>query len=234
MALDVPGLGEAEELVRKLKPLVKTFKVGQELFTAEGPRAVQMVHAHECRVFLDLKFHDIPSTVSGGCASAARLGVFMLNVHALGGGRMMSEAVRAAYETAAEKKTRPPLLLAVTVLTSLAKRDLEEVGIKKKIEAEVKALALLSKKCGMNGVVASGDEISLIREAVRRPFLVVTPGVRPTWAARGDQNRVVTPKEALRRGADYIVVGRPITRDKDPRGAAERVLEEMRGALKRQ
>ena len=227
VALDVPRLGEAERLVRRLAPVVGTFKIGMELFSAEGPRAVRMIHSHKARVFLDLKFHDIPNTVGSACAAAARLGVFMLNIHASGGKNMMLEARRCLREAAAKKKIKPPILLSVTVLTSLTDGDLREVGIAKKTGRQVKDLAVLSKESGLDGVVASACEIPIIRKAVRKPFLIVTPGARPAWAAKNDQKRVTTPKEALDLGADFIVVGRPITRSADPREAAERILDEM-------
>jgi len=227
VALDVPNLGEAEKLVKKLSRVVKTFKVGKELFTSAGPKAVEMVHSYGSRVFLDLKFHDIPNTVASACEAATRLGVFMLNVHALGGKNMLFGAVQAVHKTAAEKKVPHPLILAVTVLTSMKDHDLKEVGISRKVPREVKDLAVLTQQCGLDGVVASPQEIRLIRKSVGGSFLIVTPGVRPVWAAHGDQKRVMTPKEAVENGADFIVVGRPITQDKEPAAAAEKILKEM-------
>jgi orotidine-5'-phosphate decarboxylase len=228
VALDVPSLEEAEKLVKKLSPAVKTFKVGKELFTAAGPRAVEMVHSYKSRVFLDLKFHDIPNTVASACEAAARLGVFMMNVHALGGKTMLFSAVQAVHKVAEENKTVHPRLLGVTVLTSMKDRDLKEVGISKKVGRQVKDLAVLTQQCGLDGVIASPQEIKLIRKSVGGNFLIVTPGVRPVWAARGDQKRVMTPKEAIEEGADFIVVGRPITQDKDPAAATEKILKEIR------
>lgn len=229
MALDVGTKGEAERLVKALSPQVSVFKVGKELFTAEGPAVIQMIHSYGAKVFLDLKFHDIPNTVGAACAAAAGHGVFMLNVHALGGRKMMAQAVESARRAAENAKKAPPVLLAVTVLTSLAESDLREMGVERPLETEVRELALLAKACGLNGVVASGREIKLVREAAGKDFLIVTPGVRPLWAAQGDQKRVVTPKEAMELGADYIVVGRPITQDPAPASAAERVLKELAG-----
>ena len=229
VALDTPSLAEAEKWVKELSSLVKIFKVGKELFTTAGPDAVRMVHAHQCRVFLDLKFHDIPNTVASACEAATRLGVFMMNVHALGGKNMLINAVQAIHKTSAEKNVPAPKLLGVTVLTSLTDRDLKEVGISKKVDQEVEKLAVLVQQSGLDGVVASGQDIGLIRKAAGEKFLIVTPGVRPMWAAHGDQKRIITPKEAMGRGADYIVVGRPITQDKNPSEAAQKILNEMAG-----
>jgi len=229
VALDFSELGQAEKIVKRVAPLVKIFKIGKELFTAAGPKAVEMVHAHKCRVFLDLKFHDIPNTVSAACEAAAGLGVFMLNVHALGGKTMMMNAVQAVHKAAAEKKTAPTKVLGVTVLTSLTDRDLREVGISKKVEREVEDLAVLSQRCGLDGVVVSGQEVKKIRKIAGKNFLIVTPGVRPTWAAHGDQKRIITPKEAIGSGADFIVVGRPITQHPQPLAAVEKILKEIEG-----
>ena len=227
VALDYSDLKEAEKIVKKISPLVKIFKVGKELFTTAGPDAVRMVHAHKCRVFLDLKFHDIPNTVASACEAAAKMGVFMVNVHASGGKNMLFAAVQAVHKFAEDSKKPAPKLLGVTVLTSLQDRDLKEVGVAKKVQDQVKLLAVLSKGCGLDGVVASGQEIPLIRKAAGKDLLIVTPGVRPTWAAHGDQKRIITPKEAVDSGADFIVVGRPITQHPQPLVAAEKILKEI-------
>lgn len=225
VALDVDTLGQAERLVKALSGSVGAFKIGKELFTSEGPRAVEAVHRAGGKVFLDLKYHDIPNTVGGACSAAARLGVFMANVHASGGRAMMTEAVRRVREAPVQKR---PLLIGVTVLTSMAESDLAEVGVSKGLEDQVGDLAALSADCGLDGVVASAKEIAIIRKRVPGRFLIVTPGVRPAWAASGDQKRVLTPAEAVGLGADYIVVGRPITASTDPRQAAEKIVEEIR------
>ncbi len=227
VALDFSDLSEAEKIVKKIVPLVKFFKIGKELFTSAGPEAIEMVHSHKGRVFLDLKFHDIPNTVGSACEAAARHGVFMMNVHALGGKTMMYHAVQAVHRGAHEKKIQPPKILGVTVLTSLTDRDLKEIGIKKKVKQEVQDLAVLTQRCGLDGVVASGQEIRPIRDVAGKNFIIVTPGVRPIWAPHGDQKRVITPKEAIDLGADYIVVGRPITQHPQPLIAAEKILEEV-------
>ena len=227
VALDVPTLHEAEKLVKTLSPVVKTFKVGKELFTSAGPDAVRMVHGHKAKVFLDLKFHDIPHTVASACEAASRLGVFMMNVHAVGGKNMLFAAVQSVHKTFEKLKHPHPLLLGVTVLTSMTDRDLKEVGVKGRVKEEVEKLARLVQQCGLDGVVASGQEIELVRKVAGKRFLIVTPGVRPLWAAHGDQKRIITPKEAIEKGADFVVVGRPITQDKDPREAAEKIIKEM-------
>lgn len=227
VALDVPNLEEAKKLVEILSPTVKVFKIGKELFTSAGPEVVRMVNAKGGKVFLDLKFHDIPNTVGAACEAATRLGVFMLNVHAVGGKSMMIQAVQSVNKTAEELKTKPPILIGVTVLTSMKEPDLKEVGIRNPLAQQVETLAALAKTCGLDGVVASGHELDLIKTAIGKDFLVVTPGVRPVWAGHGDQKRVMTPKEAIEKGADFIVVGRPVTQDKDPREAAQKILSEM-------
>lgn len=214
-------------MVRSLVPLVKMFKVGKELFTTAGPDAVKMVRRHKAGVFLDLKFHDIPNTVGAACAAATRLGVSMLTVHAFGGKQMLFQAVQAVHKTAEELKVKPPILLGVTILTSLTDQDLKDIGFAQKIAPQVERLARLSKNCGLDGVVASGQEIGLIRKATQTPFVIVTPGVRPLWSAPGDQKRIVTPKKAIDDGADFIVVGRPITENPDPEAAAKKILNEL-------
>ena len=227
VALDVASLREARKLVKTLSPVVKIFKVGKELFTSAGPKVVEMIHKHHAKVFLDLKFHDIPNTVGAALEAATRLEVFMVNVHASGGRNMLYKAVQAIHQTAEKEKVKPPILLGVTVLTSLTDADLKEIGLKEGVQKQVEHLAKLSKTCGLDGVVASGQEIELIRKATGPDFLIVTPGVRPLWAAQGYQKRIITPLEAIEKGADYIVVGRPITQDPDPKKAAKKILDEM-------
>ncbi len=222
VALDVRSLDEAKEMIRKLSPDVRIFKVGMGLFTLCGPDAVALVHDNGARVFLDLKFHDIPNTVAHAVRSAAKLGVFMVNIHALGGSEMMMKAVEAARES--EKR---PKLLGVTVLTSMDQSAIGEVGIERKIEEEVVSLARLGKESGLEGVVASPNETGLIIKNLGNDLIIVTPGIRPTGAEKNDQKRVMTPKDAIMAGADYIVVGRPITETKDPLGAAKKIIKEM-------
>ncbi|MBN1571752.1 MAG: orotidine-5'-phosphate decarboxylase [Deltaproteobacteria bacterium] len=224
VALDYADLKTAEELVRYLKGIISFFKVGLELFTSSGPGAVKMVTENGAKVFLDLKFHDIPNTVVGAVSSALNLSVSMLNVHAAGGEEMM----RAAAKTAAESENRPKLL-AVTVLTSIDEEGFRQIGFSGSIGDSVVNLAKSAKNSGLDGVVCSPNEIRPVREILGADFLIVTPGVRPTWSQKDDQRRVMTPAEALNAGADYIVIGRPITADKDPRRAAERIIEDVDG-----
>ncbi len=232
-ALEARHMEGAREWVEKLKDAVSVFKIGKQLFTREGPAAVKMIHEAGARTFLDLKFHDIPSTVREASYEAARMGVFMFNVHAAGGAEMMRESKEGAMRAAGELKTPPPLVLAVTVLTSLSQKDLAEVGIPDQPRDQVLRLATLAKRCGLDGVVASPQEIEDIRRETGKDFIIVTPGIRPGGADAGDQKRVLTPAEAVRRGADYIVVGRPIREAPDPAAAARTITEEMEAALDR-
>jgi orotidine-5'-phosphate decarboxylase len=223
VALDVPDRDSALALVEKLSGLVGMFKIGKQLFTAAGPSLVREIIAAGEKVFLDLKYHDIPNTVAGAAQSAATLGVSIFNIHTLGGSEMMRAAVQATQNL----QTRPAVL-GVTVLTSMNDASLAEVGIPYKADEMVIRLATLARDAGLNGVVASAKEIRLIREKVASEnFIILTPGIRPVWSASGDQKRIATPADALRDGADFIVIGRAITDGNDPRANAERVLEEV-------
>jgi orotidine-5'-phosphate decarboxylase len=230
IALDTPDEHKALGLVRLLKSRVCVFKVGLELFCSAGPAIVKKINAEGCGVFLDLKFHDIPNTVAGAARAAVDSGAFMFNVHASGGREMMEKAREAAEMAFIEKKkvageTKPPKILAVTVLTSLADEDLKEINIYKSSADQAVWLAKLARAAGLDGVVASPREITAIRAATGKDFLIVTPGVRPLWADTGDQKRVMTPKEAIEAGADYIVIGRPVTAAPDPLAALERIFD---------
>ncbi|WP_422448804.1 orotidine-5'-phosphate decarboxylase [Thermoanaerobacterium sp. DL9XJH110] len=230
IALDTPDEHKALGLVRLLKNRVCVFKVGLELFCSAGPAVVKKINAEGCGVFLDLKFHDIPNTVAGAARAAVDSGAFMFNVHASGGREMMEKARAASERAFIEKKkvtgeTKPPKILAVTVLTSLDDEDLKEININKSSSDQAVWLAKLARAAGLDGVVASPREISAIRTAVGKDFLLVTPGVRPRWADPGDQKRVTTPKEAIEAGADYIVMGRPVTAAPDPLAALERIFD---------
>lgn len=220
VALDVASLKEAKALVDRLYPLVKIFKVGSQLFTACGPEAIKMIGKKGAKVFLDLKFHDIPNTTALAIKAAKDMGVFMVNLHASGGKGMLKAAVSA-------RGKRGPILLAVTVLTSLDVKGLKDIGIKRSPSAYVKDLALLARSCGLDGVVCSAREITAIRRACGSRFIIATPGIRPAKGKREDQKRVATPEDALAWGADYIVVGRPITRSKDPLSACRSILKNI-------
>ncbi|HSO17936.1 MAG TPA: orotidine-5'-phosphate decarboxylase, partial [Desulfosarcina sp.] len=214
----------------RLSGKVSVFKIGKQLFTRCGPDVVRMVNERGGDVFLDLKYHDIPNTVAKAGLEALRLGVRMFNVHALGGREMM-EAVVAEVDTAAPRGTSGrPLLLAVTILTSSNDENLRAIGIDRPVAEMVPRLARLAKAAGMDGVVASPKEVGLIRDACGNDFLIVTPGVRPAFAAQDDQKRVTTPADALRAGADYLVIGRPISAAADPCEAVDLILAEMRAA----
>ena len=232
VALDVETGDHALELVNALRGTVGMFKVGKQLFTAEGPDLVRAITALGERVFLDLKYHDIPATVARASVEAARMGVSILNVHAAGGREMLREATRAVAEACAAERWPRPLVLAVTVLTSLDDALLAETGVEGGTAAQVVRLARLARECGADGVVASPLEIELIRrEVAAENFVVLTPGIRPAGEARGDQRRVMTPGEAVAAGADYLVVGRPITGASDPRDAAAAILREMEAGV---
>ncbi|HEY0097341.1 MAG TPA: orotidine-5'-phosphate decarboxylase [Pyrinomonadaceae bacterium] len=231
IALDVETATEARRLFSLLGAEAGMFKVGSQLFTAAGPEFVREITGAGGRVFLDLKFHDIPNTVASACREAVRLGVSLFNVHAAGGGEMMRRAAEATRETAARENLPRPELIAVTVLTSADAGVLREIGVANELEAQVKMLAGLAASNGLDGVVASPHEIRAVRSVVaRESFLLVTPGVRPAAAAHDDQRRVMTPGEAVRAGADYIVVGRAILNAPDPQRAAQEMVEEMQRA----
>jgi orotidine-5'-phosphate decarboxylase len=228
IALDVPGRDDALRLVESLAGAVGMFKFGSQLFTAEGPQLVREIVSSGERVFLDLKFHDIPNTVAGAVESAARLGVSILNVHTLGGSEMMRAAGHAVGDRGLLWITRPAVL-GVTVLTSMDKADLADVGITSELSSEVVRLATLARDSGLDGIVASPHEIRLIRECITAErFIILTPGIRPEWgASKGDQKRIATPAAAIRDGADFLVIGRAVTDSPDPRGAVARILDDI-------
>lgn len=233
VALDVDTADDARVLANTLRGWVGGFKIGSRLFTSQGPPLVEELVSRGDRVFLDLKFHDIPHTVAGAVAAATRLGVWMVNVHASGGIDMMRAARQAADEEAARRDRQPPLVIAVTVLTSLEDRTLPEVGVAGPTGQQVERLALLAQAAALDGVVASPQEIKTIRQACDPRFAIVTPGIRGVFDAKGDQTRTATAAGALEAGANYIVVGRPIIGAPDPRAAAERVAAECRMAAGR-
>jgi orotidine-5'-phosphate decarboxylase len=230
VALDVDRLDQAEALLDRLTGVVGGCKIGSQLFTAVGPAAIERALKRDFRVFLDLKYHDIPNTVAGAVREATRLGVSMLNVHASGGVAMMRAGAEAAVRAASEFALPRPIVLGVTVLTSLDRRALErEVGVPGTVQAHVLRLAERGREAGLDGCVASAQEIGPLRLGLGRGWVIVTPGIRP--AERGDdQLRTATPGAAIRAGADYLVVGRPITAASDPATAARAILDDVRTA----
>lgn len=225
LALDVESFKEAEKFVVLLREDIGVFKIGKQLFTHCGPEIIEMIHHHGGKAFLDLKYHDIPHTVARAVEEACKRKVFMLTLHATGGQRMMREAVDASIRMAQEHSSPPPLILAVTILTSLQQEDLADIGMNSPVEEAVLRLAKLAKNAGVQGVVASAKEAVLIRDTCGSNFVIVTPGIRPKGTAPGDQKRTLTPQEALLAGSDYIVIGRPILKAKDPLKAAREIAQ---------
>ena len=231
VALDVDTAEAAYALADKLRGAVGGFKIGSRLFTSHGPSVVETLVARGDRVFLDLKFHDIPNTVSGAVAAATRLGASMITVHAAGGHAMMKAASEAA-DAEASRLSRPrPMVIAVTMLTSLSEETMGEIGVAGAMASQVGRLAVLAQSAGLNGVVASPQEIALIRNRCGDTFEIVTPGIRGASDEKGDQRRTMTAADALSAGASYVVVGRPIIAAPDPRAAAERLDAECRAAV---
>jgi len=222
VALDFPDEKTALALVEQLEPGRCRLKVGKELFTRSGPEFVKKLVKQNFDVFLDLKFHDIPNTVARACQAGADLGVWMLNVHAMGG-RKMLEAAREALPVN-DSQTK---LIAVTVLTSMGAEDLNEIGLNNSPGEQVKQLATLTNDCGLDGVVCSPQEITLLRESLTTDFELVTPGIRPQWSVAGDQKRIMTPAQAMQEGSNYLVIGRPITQAENPMKALEKIEVEL-------
>jgi orotidine-5'-phosphate decarboxylase len=229
--LDVDSADDAMELVDLLAAEVGLFKIGKQLFLRAGPQVVRMIRERGGEVFLDLKFHDIPQVVAKAAAEATRLGVRMFTLHASGSTEMMRRSVKEVNAVCRRQHIRRPHILAVTVLTSLSHADLQSVGVMDAVESQVVRLARLAKKAGVDGVVASPQETAQIRRACGRQFLIVTPGVRLQRNSRNDQKRVMAPEEAVRAGADYLVVGRPIRDAPEPVVAAREVVAEMARGL---
>jgi len=226
VALDVPDAASAVALVDSLESTCQWFKVGLELFVAAGPAVLEPLLKRDCSIFLDLKLHDIPNTVAGAVRSAASLGVSMLTLHAFGGPAML-----AAAQTALEGVTRAPQLLAVTVLTSMDQPQVQAIGLNRAPDEQVELLARMGMASGMNGFVCSPKEVAALRKLTGPEGVLVIPGIRPAGASVGDQKRIATPADALRQGASYLVVGRPITQAKNRAAAAQAILEEMAQAL---
>ncbi|MFZ0315234.1 MAG: orotidine-5'-phosphate decarboxylase [Candidatus Korobacteraceae bacterium] len=226
VALDVPSATQARSIVQSIGEAATTYKIGKQLFTAEGPQLVRELIASGRKVFLDLKFHDIPNTVGAAVRSAAELGVTMLTVHASGGSKMLKAAVEAAAQSAAK-----PTVLAVTMLTSLSDADLQEIGVPGTVLTQVLRLGALARRAGCGGLVASAHEARELRRELGESFAIVTPGVRPAGSAAGDQARVVTPRAAIAAGATHIVVGRPILESAYPPKAVADILADIEMAV---
>jgi orotidine-5'-phosphate decarboxylase len=228
LALDIDSDREALEIVAELRDDLGMFKVGHQLFTAYGPDIVRKITGMGGRVFLDLKYHDIPHTVAKASAEAVKLGVSIFNVHALGGFDMMKATAESTREAAEKHRVPMPIVLAVTVLTSMDEKSLHrELKITRSIQREVSHLARLAQRAGLQGVVASPHEVKMLRRAVRGKFVILTPGVRPAWASKDDQKRIMTPAEAVAAGADYLVVGRPVLKAEDRKAAVKNILDEI-------
>lgn len=228
LALDVSEQNYALDIVDKFTDYIGIFKVGLELFATCGPRVVEEIHKRGKKVFLDLKFHDIPTTVSKAAVSATRLGVYMFNVHASGGIEMMKRCSEKVVEVCLKENLNRPKILGVTVLTSISKEVLrDDLGIQHGLRTHVRHLASAALQAGLDGVVASAREVELIRSHSGKGFLIVTPGIRPSWSPPDDQKRTMTPKEALREGADYLVIGRAVLHQPDPIRAVELIALEM-------
>ena len=226
VALDFPERTQALRFIDQLDPRRCRLKVGKELFTRSGPEFITRLQDRGFEVFLDLKFHDIPNTVAGACAAAADLGVWMVNVHASGGRRML-DAAREAIDRSAHQ----PLLIAVTVLTSLTDEEIREIGFASTVAETTLSLASMTQQAGLDGIVCSAQEAARLRQALGQGFCLVSPGIRPGGSTRDDQRRVMTPVEALRAGADYLVIGRPITASRDPMKALGDIQDEITSVL---
>jgi orotidine-5'-phosphate decarboxylase len=231
LALDVPDYNEAVDMVTTFKEHIDIFKVGSELFTSAGPQIIETLHSMGKRVFLDLKFHDIPTTVTRSSLVVAKLGVFMFNVHTMGGYEMMQVTSQAISDFALHNNSVRPKLIGVTILTSIDQTALKnDLGIELRMSAQVKHLANLAERAGLDGVVASAEDADMIRTHTGKDFLIVTPGIRPSWVQTDDQKRTLTPKKALQMGADYLVIGRAITSQPSPLEALKRVESEIADA----
>jgi len=229
-ALDTTEVGDAKVLTAKVRDIVGGIKLGLEFFCANGPKGVlQVTQASALPFFLDLKLHDIPNTVAGAMRAAVALEPFIVTVHTGGGRKMMEAAAEAAKEAAIDHGVDPPLVIGITVLTSLDQKDLKDAGINRDLAVQAREAALLAQESGLDGVVCSPKEVTFIRKDCGPKFRLITPGVRPSWAPMNDQKRVMSPAQAIGEGADYLVIGRPITAAKDPSSAAMRIANELSG-----
>jgi len=228
LALDVSDPGYALDIVDRFGESISTFKVGLELFTVAGPSIVRSIQDRGKRVFLDLKFHDIPNTVTRASLAATRLGVYMFNVHASGGFEAMKRSREQVVELCLKENLKRPLMLGVTVLTSLSAETLKhEFGIQHSLRTHVKNMSTMAREAGLDGVIASGHEVAMIRSHCGEKFLIVTPGIRPSWYPPDDQQRTMTPRQAIREGADFLVVGRSVLAQPDPLKALDLIAVEM-------
>ncbi len=232
LALDVNDPGYALEIVDRFSDWVNTFKVGLELFVSSGPKVIRNIHDRGKKVFLDLKLHDIPNTVSRTAQVIAEMQVDMFNIHASGGMEMMKKTKESVVELCLKKNLKRPKIIAVTVLTSISPEEFKkEMGFQHSIKTHVKHLASMAFKAGLDGVVASGHEIEAVRNVTDKNFIIITPGIRPSWAPPDDQRRTMTPKEAIHRGASYLVVGRSVLRQSEPEKAIELISLEIMSSL---
>ncbi len=227
--LDFIDLNSVKKIVEKLNGLIDFYKVGSTLFTRFGPKVIEYLKTNKKRVFLDLKYHDIPSQVAGACEAAVDIGVDMLNLHTLGGFEMMEAAVKGVYLRCEQKKIAKPILLGVTILTSIDEASFSDLfgDIKRTLDEQVLFLADLARSAGLDGVVASPQEVKIIKQKLGKEFIVVTPGVRPEGEDIDDHSRLLTPRAAIEAGADYLVIGRPITHAPDPRKAVEKIIASL-------
>lgn len=231
LALDVSDYNEAVEIATNFKEHIEIFKVGSELFTSAGPKIIETIHAMGKKVFLDLKFHDIPNTVTRSSLAVAKLGVFMFNIHTMGGYEMMNATAQALSNFALDNNSVRPKLIGVTILTSIDQTALkDDLGIELRMSAQVKHLASMAERAGLDGVVASAEDAKMIRASTGKGFLIVTPGIRPSWVETNDQKRTLTPKKALQMGADYLVIGRAVTSQPSPLEALKRIESEIADA----
>lgn len=232
LALDVDDLSEAEKLVVELKDYVGFFKVGLQLFTSYGFSAIKMIKDNGGKVYCDLKFHDIPNTVSHACSNLIKHNINFFNIHLQGGSKMIAQAVKTSKETAKALEIDPPTILGISLLSSFGQRTLsEELCVEKNIEDYILQLAKLAKDNGLDGIVAGASESKKIRQAIGEDFIILCPATRPTWAAVNDQVRVDTPTEAIKAGVDYLVIGRPITDAQDKIAAVKLIIDEINSAL---
>jgi orotidine-5'-phosphate decarboxylase len=227
LALDLETFSEAERMVDLLKDRISIFKIGIQLFTKVGPNAIEMVHQKGCKVFLDLKYHDIPNTVAKAAGEATKLRVFMFSIHALGGEEMMKRCRDSVVETSLNEGIKRPLVIGVTVLTSIDQKALVDLGVKEALRDETRHLSEKALTAGLDGVVTSPEEVELIRERCGKDFIIVTPGIRPEGTPIDDQKRIMTPKDAISKGANFLVIGRPILMAEDPLEAADRILKDI-------